>query len=80
MVQLVRVGNSQGIRIPKVLIEQAKLRDCELNLSVVEHGLLISPKQSPRASWKAQIEALGTEPLDTEWLNADLTADTEWEW
>ena len=80
MVQLVRVGNSQGMRIPKVLIEQAKLRDCELNLSVVEHGLLISPKQSPRASWKAQIEALGSEPLDTEWLNADLTTDTEWEW
>ena len=80
MVQLVRVGNSQGIRIPKVLIEQAKLRDCELNLSVVEHGLLISPKQSPRASWKAKIEALGSEPLDTEWLNADLIADTEWEW
>jgi antitoxin MazE len=80
MVQLVRVGNSQGIRIPKILIEQAKLKDCELNLSVVEQGLLISPNPSPRATWKAQIEALGAEPLDTEWLNADLTADTDWEW
>lgn len=80
MVQLVRVGNSQGIRIPKILIEQAKLKDCELNLSVVEHGLLISPNPRPRTNWKAQIEALGVEPLDTEWLNADLTADTDWEW
>lgn len=80
MVQLVRVGNSQGIRIPKILIEQAKLKDCELNLRVVEHGLLISPNPRPRTNWKAQIEALGVEPLDTEWLNADLTADTDWEW
>lgn len=79
MVQLVKIGNSQGIRIPKIFIEQAKLNDCELNLRLVEHGLLISPKQHPRANWKAQVEALGTEPLDAEWLEADLIND-EWEW
>lgn len=79
MVQLVKIGNSQGIRIPKAFVEQAKLQGCELDLRLVEHGLLISPKQHPRANWKAQIEALGTEPLDNEWLEADLTND-EWEW
>ena len=26
------------------------------------------------ADWKAQIEALDVEPLDTKWLNADLNS------
>lgn len=79
MVQLVKIGNSQGIRIPRAFIEQAKLQGCELDLQLVEHGLLISPKRHPRANWKAQVEALGTEPVDSEWLEADLTNE-EWEW
>jgi len=40
---LVKIGNSQGIRIPKAFIEKAKLEDCELDLTLVEQGLLISP-------------------------------------
>lgn len=79
MVQLVKIGNSQGIRIPRAFIKQAKLSDCELDLRLVDNGLLISPKQRPRANWKAEIEALGVEPVDSEWLEADLTND-EWEW
>ena len=79
MVQLVKIGNSQGVRIPRAFIKQAKLSGCELDLRLVENGLLISPKHRPRADWKAEIEALGIEPMDSEWLEADLTND-EWEW
>ena len=75
MVELVKIGHSQGIRILKAFMENAKLEYCELNLNLVEQRLLlISPKLKPRADWKSQIEALGVEPLDTEWLNADLNA------
>ncbi len=69
---MVKIGNSQGIRIPKAFIEKAKLEDCELDLTLMEQGLLISANLKPRADWKAQVETLGVEPLDSDLLNADL--------
>jgi antitoxin MazE len=71
---LVKIGNFQGIRIPKAFIEKAKLEDCELDLTLMEQGLLISANLKPRADWKAQVETLGVEPLDSDLLNADLNS------
>ncbi|MGV3525507.1 MAG: AbrB/MazE/SpoVT family DNA-binding domain-containing protein [Candidatus Sericytochromatia bacterium] len=80
MVQLIRIGNSQGVRIPKPLIEQAMLEGKELSIEVVEGGgLLIRPLNKARAGWAEQIQATlqnrGAEPPDQEWLDATLTDD-----
>jgi len=40
MTMLTRIGNSQGIRIPKPLIAQAHLANVELDFEVLENGLL----------------------------------------
>jgi len=57
MTKLTRIGNSQGIRIPKPIIAQAGLENVELDLEVVENGLLIKPIPfSKRKSWKENIE------------------------
>ena len=42
MAHLVRIGNSQGIRIPKPFIEQAHLEGKELKFEVLNGGLLIT--------------------------------------
>ena len=84
MAHLVKIGNSQGIRIPKPLIEQASLQGKELNLQVVNDGLLISPERGIRKGWKETIEqtiaARGHEPLDEKWLDMSLASDDELEW
>ncbi|HEC17649.1 MAG TPA: AbrB/MazE/SpoVT family DNA-binding domain-containing protein [Sedimenticola sp.] len=84
MTQLVRIGNSQGIRIPKPLIEQADLEGKELKLQLVNGGLLITPKKEVRAGWKEAIEqtimAKGQESPDDEWLDMPLDSDDELEW
>lgn len=84
MTHLIKIGNSQGIRIPKPLIEQADLAGKDLQLQVVEGGLLITPKKAVREGWGESIEgtlkAHGTEPLDQEWLNAPLSSDDDWGW
>ncbi len=84
MANLVKIGNSKGIRIPKALIEQAHLEDKELKLQIVKDGLLVSPSKKPREGWTEAIEASlathGKEPLDSEWLDAPLASDDEWEW
>ncbi len=48
--KIVRIGNSRGIRIPKPLLEQAGLED-EVELRVVESGLIIEGRTSHRTGW-----------------------------
>ena len=84
MAHIVKIGNSRGIRIPKPLIEQAKLEGKELDLQLVNNGLLITPKKEARDGWKVMIEqALATNQNDDsnqEWLDFPLASDDELEW
>ena len=76
MTMLTKIGNSQGIRIPKPLIQQAHL----------ENGLLIKPiTATVRESWKESIESTLSKYKDTqdEGLLEDLLNDNdleEYEW
>ncbi len=84
MTHIVKIGNSQGIRIPKPLIEQADLEGKELKLQLVKNGLLITPEKKVRDGWEEIIEqsitANGVEPPDEEWLDISIASDDELEW
>ena len=84
MARLVKIGNSQGIRIPKPLVEQAQLEGKELKLLLVSNGLLVSPEKQARAGWEEEIEqtiaAQGQEVIDSEWLDLPLASDDDLEW
>jgi antitoxin MazE len=84
MTHLVKIGNSQGIRIPKLLVEQAQLEGKELKLLLVSDGLLVSPEKQARAGWEEEIEqtiaAQGQEVIDAEWLDLPLASDDDLEW
>jgi len=79
--RLVRIGNSRGVRIPKLLLEQAGLED-EVELRVVEHGIVIESVRTPRAGWEEAArlvrergeDGLLDEPTPTRF------DETEWEW
>lgn len=84
MATLIKIGNSQGIRIPKAVIEQANLNNKELVLKVIDEGLLIQPVQEPRKNWRQQIDEVlkvaETSHADQEWLDAPLLDDEDWQW
>ncbi|CAK8715918.1 SpoVT-AbrB domain-containing protein [Candidatus Electronema halotolerans] len=84
MATLIRIGNSQGVRIPKTLVEQARLRDSELVFKVLAEGLLIQPVRKARQGWKEQFEQALQDrehcELDQEWLDAPLVSEEEWDW
>ncbi len=84
MAHLVKIGNSQGIRIPKPLVEQAQLAGKELKFQLLGDGLLISPEKVARQGWKENIEqtlaAQGPEVLDTGWLDLPLASDDDLAW
>lgn len=84
MTTLIRIGNSQGVRIPKAIIEQAQLEDKELVFKISDDGLLIQPLQKPRKGWKKEFDKIlkteGADQIDQEWLDAPLTDNEDWEW
>ena len=63
MARLVKIGNSQGIRIPKPLVEQAQLEGTELKLLLVSNGLLVSPEKQARAG-REKVVLLSKEAFD----------------
>jgi antitoxin MazE len=84
MTTLIRIGNSQGVRIPKAIIEQAQLKNKDLQFKIVDDGLLIKPVKKPRQDWKEQFDKArlvqDSEQMDQEWLDAPLTDIEDWEW
>mgnify|MGYP006306151043 CR=1 FL=1 len=86
MTTLTKIGNSQGIRIPKPLIEQAHLENVNLELEVLENGLLIKPvNNTTRSSWKENIEKVLSEHkgAQDEGVLEDLLNDNDledWQW
>ena len=82
MAQLVQIGNSRGIRIPKALIEQAGLENRELELKVLEEGLLVLPVRVGRQGWEAAFRSMRSAG-DDELLMGDARTEFdehEWEW
>ena len=54
---LIRIGNSRGIRIPKPLLEQAGLGG-KVELLVEKGRLVIRPDRSPRQGWEEAFAAM----------------------
>ena len=81
-IELVRIGNSRGIRIPKPIIEQCGFRDA-VELRVENHHLIIEPGRAPRQGWEEAFRAAGSTESD-EILLQNLPPNTfdreEWEW
>jgi antitoxin MazE len=61
MAQIIKIGNSQGIRIPKPIVELASLAGKELDFVVLGDGLLITAVKKPRASWQMDNELMELE-------------------
>ena len=60
MAKIVKIGNSQGIRIPKPLISLANLENQELDFIVLDSGLLITSEKKSRVGWQSNTDM--TEP------------------
>jgi antitoxin MazE len=82
IVQLVRIGNSRGIRIPKPLIEQCGFGDT-VELRVGKNCLVIAPDRPPRQGWKEALQMADPDGKDELLLDTVASNDfdrDEWTW
>jgi antitoxin MazE len=73
--KVVKIGNSRGIRIPRILLEQAGLTD-EIEMTVEGNRLIVNAVHQPRASWDARFAEMA-EKGDDHLL--DETTPTQWD-
>jgi antitoxin MazE len=80
---VIRIGNSRGIRIPKALLEQCHLRD-EVELEVQNGHLVVRPVVKPRGGWDKAFRRMahhrGDALLDQKSLPLTDWDKTEWQW
>ena len=78
---IIKIGNSQGLRIPKPILEQCGL-EREVELEVINQKLVIKAARKPRRNWSVSFRKMAEKKDDqlldsappTEWQ------DEEWEW
>jgi len=80
---IIQIGNSQGVRIPKILLEQLKFEKT-VELEVLPEGLLVRPASKlPRDGWAEQFAAEnGANDAEefADWNETTLSTFDEKEW
>lgn len=78
--QIIQIGNSQGIRIPKAVLEETNISG-EVELEITPDGILIKNIKKPRGDWDAIFKSLSEidDDLSVRETSTDF-AKKEWQW
>jgi antitoxin MazE len=79
--QVIRIGNSQGIRIPKILLEESGL-GVDVELEICPGGILIRNIAKPRSNWDAAFSTFSDSDDDLALTQpaASSFEKKEWQW
>ena len=81
--RIVKIGNSRGVRIPKLLIKETGLGE-EVEIQVEGNRLIIAPAGHPRAGWSTSFRKMARagddELLDKDAQVGTVWDESEWEW
>jgi antitoxin MazE len=81
--RIVRIGNSQGVRIPKLLLERSNLAE-EVELEAEDDRIIIRSTRQPRHDWERAFRAMAERGDDSLLDNVSPTQtqwdEDEWQW
>ena len=81
--RIVKIGNSQGIRIPKPLLKQAGIME-DVELDIDKNQIIIRPVSNPRDGWDDAFKAMADKGDDTIIDDIENIShswdDNEWQW
>jgi antitoxin MazE len=79
---LIRIGNSQGVRIPNAVIDQCGFGR-RVEMRIEGDSLIITPVKAARSGWEEAFRAMAERGDDAALLPEDLEHsfdENEWEW
>ena len=81
--RIVKIGNSQGIRIPKLLLDQLGFGS-QVEIAIEQNHLVIRSLHHPRHGWEEQFRAMAAAGddhlLDGAIVTLSSWDDEKWEW
>jgi antitoxin MazE len=80
--RVIKIGNSQGIRIPKPILKQTGIRD-DVEIEVEKDQIIIRPVKSAREGWDAAFKSMRIRGDDEPMINDSLSHswdEEEWQW
>ena len=81
--QIVRIGNSQGIRIPKPFLQQSGIAK-EVDIDVQGNQIVVRSLRRPREGWEESFRQMARrgdhQLLDGDLVNQSSFDEAEWEW
>ncbi len=79
---IIKIGNSHGVRIPKPFLEECGLSD-EIEINIIDNGIMITSPNHPRKDWDKAFKDMkqnNDDNLVDELLTHSDWDDKEWEW
>jgi antitoxin MazE len=81
--RVIKIGNSQGLRIPKPILEQTGIRD-DVEIELEKNQIIIRPVQKARDGWDKAFKRMAKNG-DDELIISDKNIshswdDEEWQW
>jgi antitoxin MazE len=80
--RVIKIGNSQGLRIPKPILEQTGIMD-DVEIEVEKNQIIIRPIKNVREGWDAAFKIMGENGDDEPILNENMSHswdEEEWHW
>lgn len=73
-VNIVAIGNSKGVRIPKSLLEQCKFNK-EAELEVKDNVIILKPARKVREGWSKRLKLMHERKEDSLLINDALDSE-----
>lgn len=76
--KLIRIGNSQGVRIPKPLIEESGLSE-EIEMILRDNEIVLRSAEETRKDWDERFEEMARQGDDQLLDQEDIERPSEWD-
>ena len=76
--KLIRIGNSQGVRIPKPLIEESGLTE-EVEMILRDNEIVLRSAETIRKDWEASFEKMAEQGDDALLDQKEIEKPSEWD-
>jgi antitoxin MazE len=81
--RVIKIGNSQGLRIPKPILEQTGIVD-DVEIEVEKNKIIIRPVKNAREGWEQAFKIMGEkgddEPIIDKMNISHSWDEEEWHW
>ena len=76
---LIKIGNSKGVRITSSIIKECELGN-EIEIKVVDKKIIIEALKEPRSNWAGSFEEMHKNKEDILIAESSNNFDKDWEW